>query len=357
MSEPKKTPLAKRHEELGGKMVDFSGWYLPVQYPTGIIAEHNNTRNEVSVFDVSHMGEILVEGEGAEAFVQSLVTNDVSKIHSGRAVYSPMCYENGTCVDDLIVYPWKDGNIFIVVNAANDDKDYEWIKSHAPAGVKVTHLSDKYGQIALQGPKAKDVMEKIGLADANALKFFGAGFFTLCGVECIISKTGYTGEKGFEIYMPAEKTVEIWNLLLDAGAKPAGLGARDTLRFEACLPLYGHEISDTIRPDEANLGFFIKPDTHDFIGKEALLATPPARKQIGLDFKGRGVARNGFPVYANGKQAGYVTTGSPSPTTGKTLALAIIDAATPDDAAFAIEVRGKLEPAEKLATPFYKNSK
>ena len=356
MSEPKKTPLCLRHIELGGKMVDFCGWYLPVQYPTGIIAEHNNTRNAASVFDVSHMGEISVEGEGAEAFVQSLLTNDLAKLHKGRAVYSPMCYENGTCVDDLIVYPGKDGKLFIVVNAANDDKDFEWISSHAPEGVKVSHLSDKFGQIALQGPKAAEIMEKIGLAEANKLGFFGAGYFELCGVECLISKTGYTGEKGFEIYMPAEKTVEIWDLLLSAGAKPAGLGARDTLRFEACLPLYGHEISDQIKPNEANLGFFIKPDTHDFIGKAAL-AEAPERKQVGLNFIGRGIARNGFAVYANGEKVGYVTTGSPSPTTGKNLALAIVSASVPDDAQYTIEVRGKLEPAERIATPFYKNSK
>ena len=356
MSEPKKTPLCAEHEALGGKMVDFCGWYLPVQYPTGIIAEHNATRNEATVFDVSHMGEILVEGEGAYDFVQSLLTNDIAKINTGRAVYSPLCYENGTCVDDLIVYPWDNGNVFIVVNAANDDKDYEWIASHAPAGVKVTHLSHLWGQIALQGPGSAAIMTAIGLDDANKLKFFGAGKFELVGAECLISKTGYTGSGGFEIYMPADKAVEVWRLLIEKGAKPAGLGARDTLRFEACLPLYGHEISDEITPLEANLGIFVKPDKGEFIGREALLKAP-ARKQVGLEFLGRGVARKDFKVFANGEEVGYVTTGSPSPSTGKNLALALIKAETPDDAVFTIEVRGKQEPAAVIATPFYKKAK
>jgi aminomethyltransferase len=199
-------------------------------------------------------------------------------------------------------------------------------------------------------------MTSIGLDDANRLKFFGAGKFELLGAECLISKTGYTGSGGFEIYMPADKAVEVWRLLLSKGAKPAGLGARDTLRFEACLPLYGHEISDEITPLEANLGIFVKPDKGEFIGREALLKAP-ARKQVGLEFLGRGVARKDFKVFANGEEVGYVTTGSPSPSTGKNLALALIKAETPDDAVFTIEVRGKQEPAAVIATPFYKKAK
>jgi len=357
MSDPKKTPLYDEHVKAGGKIVAFCGWSLPIQYPTGIIAEHHNTRNEASIFDVSHMGEILVEGEGAYDYVQYLVTNDISKTREGRAVYTPMCYENGTCVDDLLVYPWRDGNLFLVVNAANDDKDYEWVKKNAPEGVTVTHVSHLWGQIALQGPGAAAVMTACGMDEANKLKFFGAGFFNFCGVEGVISKTGYTGERGFEIYMPTEKAVEVWQLLMQHGAKPAGLGARDTLRFEACLPLYGHEISDEITPLEAGLSFFVKMEKEGgFIGIDAL-RNPQPRKQIGLEFLGRGVPRKDFEVFANGEKVGVITTGSPSPTNGKNLALCIVDAATPEDAEFTILVRGKQEPAKLLATPFYKKSK
>lgn len=357
MPEIKKTPLYDEHVKAGGKMVEFCGWCLPIQYPTGIIAEHNATRNEASMFDVSHMGEILVEGEGAYDFVQHLVTNNIAKTKEGRAVYTPMCYENGTCVDDLLVYPWHDGNMFLVVNAANDDKDFEWVKKNAPAGVTVKHVSDQWGQIALQGPKAAEIMTACGMDEVNSLKFFGTGFFDFCGAKCVISKTGYTGERGFEIYMPKDKAVEVWQTLLKHGAKPAGLGARDTLRFEACLALYGHEISDEITPLEGGLGFFVKFDKENgFIGQKAL-EQPQRRKQIGLEFLGRGVPRKDFEVYANGQKVGVVTTGSPSPTTGKNLALAIVDAGVSEDSEFSIMVRGKLEPAKLLPTPFYKKSK
>ncbi len=352
----KKTPLYDEHVAAGGKMVDFNGWELPVQY-TGIIAEHNHTRTAASLFDVSHMGEILIEGPGAYDFVSHLMTNDISKVKQGRAVYTPMCYENGTCVDDLLVYPHENDSILLVVNAANDDKDFEWVSKNAPEGITVTHVSDKWGQIALQGPGAAQIMTDAGMDEANALPFFGTGMFELNGTRCIISKTGYTGERGFEVYMPSEHAPEIWRLFLKHGAKPAGLGARDTLRFEAGLPLYGHEISDEINPLEAGLSFFVKTQKEGgFIGCEQL-SKPQSRKQIGLEFLGKGVARAGYEVFANDIKVGFVTTGSPSPTTGKNLALACVDANAPADGQYTISVRGKQEPAALIPTPFYKKSK
>jgi len=354
--EGKKTPLYEEHIKAGGKMVDFCSWLLPIQYPAGIVKEHIHTRTAVSLFDVSHMGEILVEGPGAYDFVQYLVTNDISKIKDGRAVYSPFCYENGTCVDDLLVYPYLNGNILLVVNAANVEKDYAWISKNAPEGVSVKNVSDQWAQLALQGPEAAKVMTACGMDEVNRLGFFGAGFYTFCGASCIISKTGYTGERGFEIYLPPEKAAEAWRLLLKKGAVPAGLGARDTLRFEACLPLYGHEISEEITPLEAGLQYFVKPEKN-FIGRDAMLGKPNARKQIGLEFLGRGIPRAGFEVYVNGERAGYVTTGSPSPSTGKALALAIVEGDSPKDGDYTIMVRGKLEPAKIVSTPFYKKNK
>ena len=354
--EAKKTPLYEEHVKAGGKMVDFAGWMLPTNYGTGIIAEHNSTRTAATLFDVSHMGEILVEGPGTYDYIQRLVTNDIAKTQEGRAIYTPMCYENGTCVDDLLVYPWEGDALWLVVNAANDDKDFAWVRDNAPQGITVTHVSDQWGQIALQGPGAAAVMRSCGMEACNAMGFFGAGFFELCGARCVISKTGYTGEAGFEIYMPPAKAAEIWQLLMAHGATPAGLGCRDTLRFEAGLPLYGHEISDSISPLEANLGFFVKVDKGDFIGREALMQ-PQKRKQIGLSFLGRGVPRAGYTVFANGQAVGVVTTGSPSPTTGKNLANCIVDIDTPDDAVFTMEVRGKQEPCEKIPVPFYKRAK
>lgn len=367
MSEPRKTPLYDAHVAAHGKIIDFGGWALPVQY-TSILEEHRAVRERAGLFDVSHMGEIHVTGPGANAAINRLVTNDCSGIAVHQVMYSPMCYPSGGVVDDILIYRLTEADYCLVVNASNTAKDSEWITSHiAGPDVKVTNLSDTLAQLAIQGPLAESVLARVcDDVDLSQIKFYWCRTnVKVAGRECVVSRTGYTGEDGFEIYCDPSHALHIWNTLLEAGAAdgliPAGLGARDTLRFEAGMPLYGHELSPEITPLEAGLGFFVKLDKGDFIGREALAAQKAAgvqRRVVGLDITGRGVAREHFPVVTpGGEPAGVVTSGVFSPTLNKALAMGLVDIAhAKAGTELAIDIRGKAVPATVIKTPFYKKA-
>lgn len=362
----KKTPLYDKHIEYGGKVIEFGGWLLPVQYK-GIIDEHHAVRKQVGLFDVSHMGEFMVEGEQALAYLQYLLTNDFSTMQAKQIQYSPMCYPDGGTVDDLLVYKYNDYKFMLVVNAANIDKDWAWALDAAQNfDVKLTDISSQTAQIALQGPKAEQLLQQLTDTKLGEIKYYW--FEPECTVEDIpvtISRTGYTGEDGFEIYLRPEAAPKLWDVLLDKGKEfgimPAGLGCRDTLRFECCMPLYGHELSAEITPLMAGMPRFVKLDKQeDFIGKQALAEQKAAgmkKRLVGLEVIGRGIARADYPVLKDGKQIGVVTTGSPAPSLGKNMALAIIDAQfNAIDTELAVEVRGKPVAAKVVARPFYKKS-
>jgi aminomethyltransferase len=365
--EGKKTPLYETHVKAGGKIVEFGGWLLPVQYADGIIAEHKAVRNQAGLFDVSHMGEILVEGPEALPFLQKLLTNDFSDLTNEQVRYSPMCYPDGGVVDDLLVYQLTKTKYILVVNAANTDKDWDWMNQEAKGfKLELTNLSSKMAELALQGPKALTILHKLTNAPIRNLGYY---YFipktTVAGKPVMLSRTGYTGEDGFEIYCEPEDAAELWTALMEAGKEeglvPAGLGCRDTLRFEACMPLYGHEMSDRITPLMAGLGSFVKLDKPDFNGKAALKAQKeqglPARI-MGVELTGRGVARAGFPVKSEGKVIGHITTGSPAPTLGKNMGLALIDTAYAKvGSAIAVDIRGRDVAALIVKKPFYKRAK
>lgn len=354
----KKTPLYDAHVALGGKIVPFGGYLLPVQYKDGILKEHKAVRETAGLFDVSHMGEITVRGQGALSFLNYLLTNDFTDLEAGRIRYSPMCYADGGTVDDLLVYKLAEDDYLLCVNASNKDKDYAHIQAQAFGDVEIKDASSEYCQIALQGPNALAILQQLTDVDNIPTIYYS---FTqdkpVAGVKCIISKTGYTGEDGFELYAPAEDAVTLWSAVINAGADytllPCGLGCRDTLRLEAGMPLYGHELSAEITPKEANLSMFIKLDKDSFVGKEKLI-DKRVRKRIGLVLIDRGIAREGALVFADGKEVGVVTSGTASPTLQKSIAMALVDAAVSDAAVFEIEVRGKRLRAEKVKLPFYK---
>ena len=333
--EAKKTPLYDEHVKLGGKIVDYAGWLLPVQYE-GLIPEHEAVRNAVGLFDVSHMGEITIKGKDALAFVDYLMTNDISKIVDDKIIYTFMCTPNGGVVDDLLVYRLAYDDFYLVVNASNTDKDYKWILDQkGNYDVEITNISDTVGEVAIQGPLAQKVLQKLTDTDLNTITFFTLNRkVNINGVECMVSRTGYTGEDGFEVYSTNEGIVKVWRDILEVGKeegiKPCGLGCRDTLRFEATLPLYGHEISDEISPLEGGLKFFVKlKKESDFIGKEALNKSWDeglTRKMVGFEMLGRGIPRDGYEIQKDGKVIGHVTTGYMSPTLKKSIGNALIDA-------------------------------
>ncbi|MGI5920956.1 MAG: glycine cleavage system aminomethyltransferase GcvT [Syntrophomonadaceae bacterium] len=326
----KRTPLYEMHKKYGGKIIDFGGWELPVQYQS-IIKEHQMVREKAGLFDVSHMGEIEVTGEKAEEFINYLVTNDITTLKDLQIQYTPMCYENGGVVDDLLIYRYHPQHYLLVVNAANCEKDFAWIKEHAVPGVSVVNRSDEYAQLAVQGPLAQSILQKLTDTDLETIKYYWfLPAVNIAGIDCIVSRTGYTGEDGFEIYCPPEAAGTLWEEILAAGCDdivPVGLGARDTLRFEAKLPLYGQEMDQDITPLEAGLGFFVKLDRGDFIGREALLqqkSNNSGRVQVEFEMVGRGIPRSHYPVQKNGQDIGWVTTGMHAPTFGKGIGLAII---------------------------------
>ncbi|WP_410512557.1 glycine cleavage system aminomethyltransferase GcvT [Paenibacillus sp. BR2-3] len=346
------------------RCIDFGGWELPVQF-TGIVKEHEAVRQSAGLFDVSHMGEFMVTGAGAEAFIQKMTTNDVTRLTDGGAQYTLMCYPDGGVVDDLLVYRLGEGRYMLVVNASNIDKDFQWLQEHLPSGedVSLTNVSDETLLLALQGPLAETILATVTTAPLAELKpFHFIERATVCGAEVLLSRTGYTGEDGFEIYAPLNTAETLWNGLLAAGVPhgltPAGLGARDTLRFEAKLPLYGQELSADITPLEAGMQFFVKLDKEDFIGRGALLQQKAAglpRRLVGLEMIDRGIPRSHYPVYANGVTIGEVTTGTQSPTLKRNLGLALLDAAYSEiGTEVYVEIRGKQLKSVVVKAPFYK---
>jgi len=356
----KRTPLYEEHLKAKGQMVDFAGFELPIQY-AGITEEHEAVRNDVGLFDVSHMGEVEVKGKDALKFVQNLVSNNVKKLVDNQILYTVMCYENGTVVDDLLVYRFEDDYFYLVINAANVDKDYEWIKKQSEGfDVSLENISDSVAQLALQGPNAQKVLQKLVNLDLTEIEFFHCNRNVMIGdVKALVSRTGYTGEDGFEIYIKNPDAVKVWNQLIKENVVPIGLGARDTLRFEACLPLYGHEISDTINPLEAGLSMFVKLDNDQFIGKDALVKIKEdglKRKLVGLEIS-KGIAREGYEVLADDKVIGHITTGYKSPTVGKSVALALIDRSYGDMGnQLMVQVRKKQVPANIISKRFYKKN-
>lgn len=366
MSDLLRTPLFPLYQQYEGvRCIDFGGWELPVQF-SGIQKEHEAVRERAGLFDVSHMGEFTVQGEQAEAFLQQMTTNDVTTLVPGQAQYTLMCYPDGGVVDDLLVYKLEDQHYMLVVNASNIDKDWAWLQEHLIPGVSMTNDSEQTALLALQGPLAVDIIGKVTDTDVSSIEPFRfVQDAEVCGVKLLLSRTGYTGEDGFELYVPADQAAAVWYGLMQAGEGqgllPTGLGARDTLRFEARLPLYGQELSATISPLEAGVGMFVKLNAGPFIGHEALLQQKndgPARKLVGIEVLERGIPRPHYPIYAEGVQIGEVTTGTQSPTLKRNLGLALIDSkyaalGTPLE----IEIRGKKLKAEVVKTPFHKRTR
>ena len=362
----KKTPLNEIHRSSGGKMVDFGGWDMPVQYTAGVIAEHMATRERAGLFDVSHMGEFWVEGEDAIRFVNRLTTNDVTKLVDGQAHYSALTNEKGGVVDDLLVYRFDVDKLLLVVNASTTDKDWDWITSHkADENITLTNASKDYCQIAVQGPRAREIAQTLTDVDLAEIKYYHFTAGTFDGVDAIISRTGYTGEDGFEVYANREHAEKIWRDLLAAGEQfgilPCGLAARNTLRLESAMSLYGHELSDTISPLEANLGWICKLNKGEFIGREAmakLKAEGLQRKLVGFEMTDKGIARDDCEVYVGDEKVGYVSSGSPAPFLKKNIGLAFVPvefAKTGQE--ITIDVRGKKLAAVIVPTPFYKREK
>ncbi len=364
----RKTALYPVHRELGAKMVDFGGWDMPVEY-SGITAEHLAVRTAVGLFDVSHMGDIQFRGPGSLAAIQAISMNDASKLAAGQAQYSAMLYPQGTFVDDILVHKFSDNDYLLVINAGTRAKDYQWIRSQVGSfpGIHISDYSDFYTQLAIQGPRAQDTLAKLTTTDLTAIKNYWFTWGTVCGLHnTLIARTGYTGEDGFEIYLPSDEptSARVWQEVLEAGKEfgilPCGLGARNTLRLESAMALYGHEISEEINVLEAGLERFSKLGKSDFIGSQALLqAGQPKRKLVGLEMVERGIARDGYKVLSlEGETIGYVTSGSPAPYLKKNIALAYVPVdRTAPGTEVAVEVRGNPVKAVVVPTPFYRRVK
>ena len=364
----RKTALYGVHRQLGAKMVDFGGWDMPVEY-SGITAEHMAVRTAVGLFDVSHMGDIQFRGPGSLAAIQALSMNDASKLADGQAQYSAMLYPQGTFVDDVLVHKFSSNDYLLVINAGTREKDYQWIRSQVGsfAGVHISDYSDYYTQLAIQGPRAQDTLSKLTKVDLSTVKNYWFTWGTVCDLpNVLIARTGYTGEDGFEIYIPSDEptSARVWQEVMEAGKPfgllPCGLGARNTLRLEAAMALYGHEISEDISLLESGLERFSKLGKSDFLGSQALLAAqPPKRKLVGLEMIERGIARDGYKVLnLQGEAIGYVTSGSPSPYLKKNIALAYVPVAlTAPGTEVAVEVRGNPVKAKVVPTPFYRRAK
>jgi aminomethyltransferase len=370
-----RTPLFEAHREAGAKIVPFAGWEMPVQY-SGVIEEHRAVRGAAGLFDVSHMGEVRVAGTGAEAFLQHLTPNDVSRLADGRAHYSGLLTERGTYLDDLLIYRLAGGEYLVVVNAANRGRDVAWIEERARrwsaagspgagADLEVADVSDDYALLALQGPRAVEILGPLTDVDLAAVRYYGFARGAVAGAPAIVSRTGYTGEDGFELYVAPGEAHPLWDRLLAAGAPhglvPAGLGARDTLRLEAGMALYGHELDEETTPFEAGLGWVVKLDKGDFIGRDALVRQREAgirRRLVGFAVQGRGIARDGHAVLADGEVVGKVTSGTWSPTFEKALGMAYVPPALGETGLeIALEVRGRRLAGEVADLPFYRRSK
>ena len=360
----KKTPLYDIHVEEGGKIVPFAGYFLPVQYGTGVIKEHMAVREQCGLFDVSHMGEILFTGPTALDTLNHLLTNDYTNMPLNKVRYGVMCNEKGGTIDDLVIYKFGDETYLAVVNAANRDKDYAHMAANVLPGTKCEDISDTVAQVALQGPKAPAILAKLVPEE-----FIPKGYYTavpvaeIGGMKCMISRTGYTGELGYEIYTHNENAPKLWKLLREAGEEfgliPAGLGARDTLRLEAAMPLYGHEMDEEITPLEAGLDFGVKMGKEEFIGHDALVAAgAPKRVRIGLEVTGRGIIREHQDVYAGGQLIGHTTSGTHCPYLGKAIAMALVTAGSVKEGdEVEADVRGRRVAAKVVPLPFYTRGK
>lgn len=359
-----KTPLYEKHVQHGGKIVPFAGYYLPVQYPAGVIAEHRAVREGVGLFDVSHMGEVSFEGKDALANLQNLLCNDFASLAVGRVRYSPMLNPQGGVVDDVLVYRLGENSYWVVVNAANRHKDVAHMLGHRFGEVTITDVSDSYCQLALQGPKAETVLGSLVPAESIPQKYYSfVPDVAVAGVNCLVSRTGYTGEDGFELYAKAGDAEKLFDALLAAGEafglQLCGLGCRDTLRMEAAMPLYGHEMDDSVSPLETGLSNFVKLDKPDFIGKAALVAAgEPKRARVGLKITGRGIAREHFPVLRDQQQVGMTTSGTFIPTLDAAVAMALVETSCQAlGTKLFVDIRGKAVEAEVVPLPFYSRKK
>lgn len=367
MSSPtdlKRTPLFDVHIASKAKMVDFGGWNMPVQY-SSVLEEHKAVRTAVGLFDVSHMGEIEIQGPEAQKLVDTVSTNNAAKLQTGQAHYSALLYEHGGFVDDILVHKVSDTHFFLCVNASNQEKDFEHIRSLNRFDADVQFASDHYAQIAVQGPKAASTLQKLTDTNLSGIKYYWFTDGKVAGVSARIAHTGYTGEDGFEVYIAPENAAMVWNKLLEAGEefgiKPCGLGARNTLRLEAKMALYGHEITASINPYEADLGWIVKMDKGDFVGRAALekvLQQGVTRKLVGFEMQDRGIGRDGYEVWTEGNPAGWVTSGGPAPTLNTNIGLCYlpVEKAVPDTP-IQILIRNVPVNAVTVATPFYKRAK
>jgi aminomethyltransferase len=365
----KQTPLNAVHRRTGGRMVDFGGWDMPVQYPAGTVEEHLRTRTQAGLFDVSHMGEIDVRGPDAISFVNRLVSNDASKLVDGQAQYSALTTPEGTVVDDLLVYRFAEDHLLLVVNASTTEKDWDWITSHKrDEAVELRNVSANYCQLALQGPRALSILQPFTSVTLSEIKYYHFRLGTVDGVEAIISRTGYTGEDGFEVYASPERAEQLWQKMLDAGnfgtaegVLPCGLAARNTLRLEAAMALYGHEIDETTTLLEANLGWICKLNKGEFTGRERLAQQKEAgvgKRLVGFEMTERGIARDDQDVLIGGQRVGRVTSGSPAPFLKKNIGLAYLPAEHAHEGQeIQIDVRGRAVGALVVKTPFYKREK
>jgi aminomethyltransferase len=364
-----KTSLNAVHRRMGGRMVDFGGWDMPVQYPAGTVEEHLRTRTHAGLFDVSHMGEIDVRGPEAISFINGLVSNDVTKLVDGQAQYSALTTPEGTVVDDLLVYRFDEEHLLLVVNAGTTVKDWEWIQSHhVHEMVELKNSSADYCQIALQGPDALRILQTLTETPLEEIKYYHFRQGTVDNVPAIISRTGYTGEDGVEVYAAADKAEQLWNKMLEAGdygtpegVLPCGLAARNTLRLESAMALYGHEINETTTLLEANLGWICKLNKGDFIGRDALLKQKEEgikRRLVGFEMTERGIARDDQDVLINNERLGLVTSGSPAPYLKKNIGMAYVPVEYANEGQqIQIDVRGRAVNAQIVKTPFYKREK
>ena len=367
MSEPQTlqvTPLNAVHRQSGARMVDFGGWDMPVQYK-GILDEHKAVRTSVGIFDVSHMGEIVIRGPQALELVNFISSNDAAKLKIGQIHYSGLLYEHGGFVDDILVHKVTDDEFFICVNASNQDKDFEHIVSHNTFQATIENAGARYAQIAIQGPKALAVCQKLTTTELAPIRYYWFQDGTFAGVPARIARTGYTGEDGFEVYVAPDTAVTVWEAILAAGAEfgiiPCGLGARNTLRLEASMALYGHEIDASISPFEADLSWIVKMDKPDFVGKTALsgqLSAGLTRKLSGFEMCERGIGRDGYEIEIDGDKIGWVTSGGPAPTLNKNIGLCYLPIEKSEPGTkIQIVIRGVAVQAVTVPTPFYKRAK
>ena len=363
-SGPKRTALYSIHKEAGARMTEFGGWEMPIEY-TGITQEHLAVRTRAGLFDVSHMGEITVRGPKALAFLQSITCNDVARLSNRQAQYSALMFPNGCAIDDCVVHRMDANDYFICVNAANTDKDFEWLVEHNSAGAELENASSRYSQLAVQGPRAAAILSKVTGLDLASIRTYWFSPAECCGVAGILARTGYTGEDGFEFYFAPEHSTHVWNALLEAGKddglQPAGLGARNTLRLEAGYALYGHELDENTTLLEANLGWICKLEKGEFLGRDPLLKQRQEgvrKKLVGFEMAEPGIARDGYPVWIDDQKAGLVTSGSPAPFLKKNIGFAYVPAeAAQPGYEITIEIRNRQARARQVILPFYRRPK